>query len=70
MGSISKRKKLTLDSNFVKDTNFDSLDHAEIIMSLEDELEFEIPELDDEKLKTPRDVLRYICENYDVQCVS
>lgn len=61
-----KKETLTLDSDFVRDMGFDSLDHVEIIMSLEDEFGFEIPELDGEKLKTPRDVFRYICEHEDV----
>lgn len=35
-------------------------------MSLEDEFGFEISELDAEKLKTPRDIFKYICEHEDV----
>ncbi|MCP9257489.1 Acyl carrier protein [Dirofilaria immitis] len=46
-----KKETLTLDSDFVRDMGFDSLDHVEIIMSLEDEFGFEISELDAEKLK-------------------
>uniref|UniRef100_A0A0R3RG47 Acyl carrier protein n=1 Tax=Elaeophora elaphi TaxID=1147741 RepID=A0A0R3RG47_9BILA len=61
-----KKETLTLDSDFVKDMGFDSLDHVEIVMSLEDEFGFEIPESDSEKLKTPRDVFKYICEHEDV----
>ncbi|KAM3722613.1 60S ribosomal protein [Dirofilaria immitis] len=61
-----KKETLTLDSDFVRDMGFDSLDHVEIIMSLEDEFGFEISELDAEKLKTPRDVFKYICEHEDV----
>ncbi|VDN84033.1 unnamed protein product [Brugia pahangi] len=61
-----KKETLTLDSDFVKDMGFDSLDHVEIIMSLEDEFGFEISELESEKLKTPRDIFKYICEREDV----
>uniref|UniRef100_A0A915PX63 Acyl carrier protein n=1 Tax=Setaria digitata TaxID=48799 RepID=A0A915PX63_9BILA len=61
-----KKEALSLDSSFVNDMGFDSLDHVEIVMSLEDEFGFEIPELDAEKLKTPRDVFKYICEHEDV----
>uniref|UniRef100_A0AC34QWF1 Acyl carrier protein n=1 Tax=Panagrolaimus sp. JU765 TaxID=591449 RepID=A0AC34QWF1_9BILA len=57
---------LTLDARFVEDLGFDSLDHVEIVMSLEDEFGFEIPDKDAEKLKTPRDVFKYICEHEDV----
>ncbi|OZC06582.1 putative acyl carrier protein [Onchocerca flexuosa] len=61
-----KKETLTLDSDFVRDMGFDSLDHVEIIMSLEDEFGFEISELDAEKLKTPRDIFKYICEHENV----
>ncbi|KPM06759.1 acyl carrier protein, mitochondrial-like protein [Sarcoptes scabiei] len=52
--------KLTLDSHFYKDLGLDSLDHVEIIMSIEDEFHFEIPDEDAEKLNTPREILDYI----------
>lgn len=55
-----------MDARFVEDLGFDSLDHVEIVMSLEDEFGFEIPDKDAEKLKTPRDVFKYICEHEDV----
>uniref|UniRef100_A0A915ALH1 Acyl carrier protein n=2 Tax=Parascaris univalens TaxID=6257 RepID=A0A915ALH1_PARUN len=57
---------LTLDASFVNDLGLDSLDHVEIIMSLEDEFGFEIPDTDADKLKTPRDISKYICEREDV----
>ena len=57
---------LNLDARFVEDLGLDSLDHVEIIMSLEDEFGFEIPDKDAERLKTPRDVFKYICEHEDV----
>ncbi|KAI2811522.1 NADH dehydrogenase 1, alpha/beta subcomplex subunit 1 ndufab1/ACP [Blomia tropicalis] len=53
-------EKLTLDSHFYKDLGLDSLDHVEVIMSIEDEFEMEIPDVDAEKLNTPRDILTYI----------
>ncbi|OTF75269.1 acyl carrier protein, mitochondrial-like protein [Euroglyphus maynei] len=52
--------KLTPDSHFYKDLGLDSLDHVEIIMAIEDEFHFEIPDADAEKLNTPRDILNYI----------
>lgn len=52
--------KLTLDSHFYNDLGLDSLDHVEVIMSVEDEFSFEIPDVDAEKLNTPRDILKYI----------
>lgn len=54
--------KLTLESNFVKDLGLDSLDHVDIIMQLEDEFRFEIPDKDAEKLLSPADILRYITD--------
>ncbi|VDN35559.1 unnamed protein product [Gongylonema pulchrum] len=61
-----KKEALTLDSHFVNDMGFDSLDHVEIVMSLEDEFGFEIPDTDAEKLETPRDIFQYVCEHEDV----
>ncbi|CAD5211999.1 unnamed protein product [Bursaphelenchus okinawaensis] len=58
--------KLTLEARFVEDLGFDSLDLVEITMALEDEFGFEIPESDVDKLKTPRDIQKYICEHEDV----
>lgn len=54
--------KLTLDSHFVKDLGLDSLDHVEIIMELEDEFNFEIPDKDAEHLMRPSDILKYITD--------
>lgn len=61
-----KKDEISLDTNFVDDLGFDSLDHVEIIMSLEDEFGFEIPDTEAEQLKTPRDIFKYICEHEDV----
>lgn len=54
--------KLTLDSHFVHDLGLDSLDHVEIIMALEDDFKFEIPDKDAEHLVRPSDILRYITD--------
>uniref|UniRef100_A0A7E4V7S5 Acyl carrier protein n=1 Tax=Panagrellus redivivus TaxID=6233 RepID=A0A7E4V7S5_PANRE len=43
-----------------------SLDHVEIVMAMEDEFGFEIPDGDGDRLKTPRDIFRYICDKEDV----
>ncbi|CAG2169768.1 unnamed protein product [Oppiella nova] len=55
-------QKLSLDSHFYKDLGLDSLDHVEVIMAIEDEFHFEIPDSDAEKLLTPRDILKYISD--------
>ncbi|VDK52817.1 unnamed protein product [Cylicostephanus goldi] len=61
-----KETMLKLEADFSKDLGFDSLDQVEIMMAVEDEFGFEIPLEDSEKLKTPRDVFKYICEREDV----
>uniref|UniRef100_A0A183F754 Acyl carrier protein n=1 Tax=Heligmosomoides polygyrus TaxID=6339 RepID=A0A183F754_HELPZ len=61
-----KESQLKIEADFVKDLGFDSLDQVEIMMAVEDEFGFEIPLEDSEKLKSPRDVFKYICEREDV----
>lgn len=55
-----------MDSNFMTDLGLDSLDHVEVIMALEDEFGFEIPDGDADNMKTPRDIFKYICDKEDV----
>ncbi|XP_033184873.1 NADH dehydrogenase (ubiquinone) acyl carrier protein isoform X2 [Bombus vancouverensis nearcticus] len=59
-------EKLSLDSHFIDDLGLDSLDHIEIIMAMEDEFCFEIPDMDAEKLLRPRDIVRYVADREDV----
>ncbi|MFH4976736.1 hypothetical protein AB6A40_003445 [Gnathostoma spinigerum] len=59
-------KKLTMDSRFTEDLGLDSLDHVEVIMALEDEFGFEIPDGDADEMKTPRDIFKYIRDKEDV----
>ncbi|KAK4873638.1 hypothetical protein RN001_012998 [Aquatica leii] len=58
--------KLTLDSHFINDLGLDSLDHVEVIMAIEDEFGFEIPDMDAEKLHRPKDIVRYVADREDV----
>ncbi|XP_063698599.1 acyl carrier protein, mitochondrial isoform X3 [Culicoides brevitarsis] len=58
--------KLTLDSHFINDLGLDSLDHVEVIMAMEDEFGFEIPDMDAEKLLRPRDVVQYVADKEDI----
>jgi len=51
---------IQLESRFEEDLEADSLDVVEMIMLLEEEFEFEIPEEIAEKLKTVKDVVDYI----------
>ncbi|GMT18663.1 hypothetical protein PFISCL1PPCAC_9960 [Pristionchus fissidentatus] len=56
---------LKLDAVFTE-LGFDSLDHVEIMMAIEDEFAFEVPLSEAERLKTPKDIFRFICEREDV----
>ncbi|ETN82965.1 hypothetical protein RB195_000187 [Necator americanus] len=59
-------KKLTMDSDFSKDLGLDSLDHVEVMMAMEEEFGFEIPDGDADRLKTPRDIFQYVADREDV----
>ncbi|CAD1470515.1 unnamed protein product [Heterotrigona itama] len=59
-------QKLSLDSHFIDDLGLDSLDHIEVIMAIEDEFGFEIPDMDAEKLLRPADIVRYVADRHDV----
>ncbi|XP_018913208.2 acyl carrier protein, mitochondrial isoform X3 [Bemisia tabaci] len=59
-------EKLTLDSHFINDIGLDSLDHVEVIMAMEDEFGFEIPDGDAEKLLRPKDIIQYIADHEDI----
>lgn len=58
--------QLTLESHFINDLGLDSLDHVEIIMAVEDEFGFEIPDMDADRLWKPADIVRYIGDRDDV----
>jgi len=59
-------EKLTADSHFMNDLGLDSLDQVEIIMAIEDEFGFEIPDSDSERLMRPRDICQYIADKEDI----
>uniref|UniRef100_A0A2C9L7P1 Acyl carrier protein n=1 Tax=Biomphalaria glabrata TaxID=6526 RepID=A0A2C9L7P1_BIOGL len=59
-------EKLTMDSHFMNDLGLDSLDQVEIIMAIEDEFGFEIPDADSERLMRPRDIVQYIADKEDI----
>nr|CAD7202026.1 unnamed protein product [Timema douglasi] len=58
--------KLTVDSHFINDLGLDSLDHVEVIMAMEDEFGFEIPDGDAEKLLRPADIVQYVADKEDI----
>ncbi|XP_023677798.1 NADH:ubiquinone oxidoreductase subunit AB1b isoform X1 [Paramormyrops kingsleyae] len=59
-------EKLQVSSHFMKDLGLDSLDQVEIIMAMEDEFGFEIPDAEAEKLMTPEEIVQYIANKKDV----
>ncbi|XP_069503485.1 acyl carrier protein, mitochondrial [Ambystoma mexicanum] len=59
-------EKIAVSSHFMKDLGLDSLDQVEIIMAMEDEFGFEIPDADGEKLMTPQEIVDYIADKKDV----
>jgi acyl carrier protein len=56
---------ITPEASFVEDLNADSLDLVELIMSLEEEFEVEIPDEDAEKIQTVRDAMDYLEERLE-----
>lgn len=48
------------------DLGLDSLDHVEVIMAMEDEFGFEIPDGDAERLVRPKDIIQYIADKEDI----
>lgn len=54
---------LSLETDIAKDLNADSLDVVEILMSIEDEFNVEIPDEEIENIKTIGDLVEYIENN-------
>jgi len=61
------KEKVEIDSFFAQDLGLDSLDHVEIIMSIENEFGFFIPDAAAEKLVTPRHIVQYLCKENGVE---
>lgn len=55
--------QVTPDAKIVEDLGADSLDVVELIMGLEEEFGYEIPDQEAEKLQTVGDVVKYIEEH-------
>lgn len=51
---------ITPDTNIADDLGADSLDVVDLLMSIEDEFEIEIPDEEVENLKTVGELVRYI----------
>lgn len=52
--------EVTEEKAFIEDLNADSLDLTELIMTLEEKFDIEIPDEVAEKLKTVRDVVGFV----------
>jgi len=52
--------QITPEANFIKDLGVDSLDHAELVMEMEQKFDIKIPDEDAEKLITIQDVIDYV----------
>ncbi|XP_055952723.1 acyl carrier protein, mitochondrial-like [Argiope bruennichi] len=57
---------LSANSHFTQDLGLDSLDHVEIIIAMEDEFDFEIPEEHHNRLMRPKDIIRYVADRFDI----
>jgi len=53
-------EEVNLESTFTDDLGVDSLEIFEIVMSLEEEFEIEIPNEDIENIKTIGDIVNYV----------
>ncbi|HCC00661.1 MAG TPA: acyl carrier protein [Ruminococcaceae bacterium] len=52
--------KVTMEASIIDDLGADSLDVVDLIMSLEEEFEIEIPDEDVEHMKTVGDIVKYV----------
>ncbi len=53
-------ESVTPEASFIDDLGADSLDIVELVMTMEEEFDLEIPDEDAEKIKTVNDVVNYI----------
>ena len=54
---------ITMDTSVAEDLGADSLDVVDLMMSIEDEFEIEIPDTEIENMKTVGDLVKYIEAN-------
>ncbi len=54
------KEQISLDSQFVADLGFDSLDLIEFVMLVEDEFDIVVPDEESEKINTVRDAVEAI----------
>lgn len=56
-------ENVTMEATFVDDLAADSLDIVELVMTIEEKFDLEIPDSDAEKIVTIGDVVKYIEEH-------
>lgn len=56
--------EVTMDSSFIDDLNADSLDIVDLVLLLESEFHFQIPDEEAERIKTVGDAVRYIKDSF------
>ena len=56
-------EKVTMEASIVDDLGADSLDLVDLVMSLEEEFDVEIPDEHVENIKTVGDIVKYIEDN-------
>ena len=54
---------VTMDSDILEDFEADSLDLADLVMTLEDEFHLEVPDEEIENFHTVGDIVRYVEDN-------
>ena len=58
-----EEESITLDTSVVDDLGADSLDVVDLLMSIEDEFEIEIPDTEIDNIKTVGELVKYIEEH-------
>ena len=58
-----EEEKITMEASIVDDLGADSLDLVDMVMSLEEEFDVEIPDDQVENIKTVGDIVKYIEDN-------
>ncbi len=58
-------EKITMDSSITEDLGADSLDTVDLIMSIEEQFDIEIPDEAVENIKTIGDIVNYIEANQE-----
>ncbi|MGN0622916.1 MAG: acyl carrier protein [Oscillospiraceae bacterium] len=53
-------EEITMESSIVDDLGADSLDVVDLVMSIEEEFDVEIPDEDVENIKTVGDIVKYV----------